>query len=165
MSLPRTFARYSLSLVLQVYGPQEVKPRQELLDKALLEVLVKPVVRTPLNLLQLTLAQTGLPSYIQKEQEYHIRAALESIIISTLHPRTGIQVILQVVADEGGVSAAVIICPDRTSTLQLFATLLNAAVCALMDAGIPLNSMLAAVNLCIPTQGRAVRRSLRIHVL
>src|SRR5689334_692325 len=96
------------ALTVAVYGPTEVRYRDEKLDKATIEVIFKPA--------------TGVPGPIEKEYELLIRSALESTIIATLHPRTLIQIIVQVMNDDGSLLSASI----------------NAACMALMDAGIPL---------------------------
>jgi hypothetical protein len=66
-----------------------------------------------------------------------IRQTVSGMVLSTLHPRTVITVVLQVVRDDG----------------SLLAAALNAATLALLDAGIPLRWMLSAVCIACPTDG------------
>jgi hypothetical protein len=66
-----------------------------------------------------------------------IRQTVTGMVLSTLHPRTVITVVVQVVRDDG----------------SLLAAALNAATLALLDAGIPLRWMLSAVCIACPTDG------------
>ncbi|KAF9935209.1 Exosome component 5 [Linnemannia zychae] len=106
------------SVLCSVVGPSEVKLRDEKLDKATIEVVVRPLV--------------GLPGIKDKAQEQAIRETLEPLILSGLHPRTGIQIVVQTMKDDG----------------SILATAFNATILALLDAGIPLKSILGAVT-CI----------------
>lgn len=66
----------------------------------------------------------------EKHWEQVLQKCLKSVVLTALHPRTCIQVVLQAVHCDGAVLAAA----------------LNAAVAALMDASIPMRSMLAAAT-------------------
>lgn len=68
-------------------GPAEVKIRDEQLDKATVEVVARPLV--------------GLPSVKDKAREQNIRETLEPILLSGLHPRTLIQIVVQTMKDDG----------------------------------------------------------------
>ncbi|KAG0374692.1 MAG: ribosomal protein S5 domain 2-type protein [Linnemannia gamsii] len=106
------------SVMCSVVGPSEVKLRDEKLDRATIEVVVRPLV--------------GLPGIKDKAREQAIRETLEPLILSGLHPRTGIQIVVQTMKDDG----------------SILATAFNATILALLDAGIPLKSILGAVT-CI----------------
>ncbi|KAG0265063.1 Exosome component 5 [Linnemannia exigua] len=106
------------SVMCSVVGPSEVKLRDEKLDKATIEVVVRPLV--------------GLPGIKDKAREQAIRETLEPLVLSGLHPRTGIQIVVQTMKDDG----------------CILATAFNATILALLDAGIPLKSILGAVT-CI----------------
>lgn len=73
-----------------VVGPTEVKIRDERLDRAVIEVVARPLV--------------GLPGVKDKALERNIRETLEPLILSGLHPRTGIQIVVQTMKDDGCVS-------------------------------------------------------------
>jgi exosome complex component RRP46 len=118
------FAFGSTQVLAAVLGPAEVKPRHELLDRATLEIVFKPA--------------SGLPTYVHKALEHAIRGAAEHLVIASLHPRTRIQIVVQAVQDDGG----------------LLAASLNAATLALMDAGVPLSSTLAAVAVALDRTGQ-----------
>ncbi|KAG0301064.1 Exosome component 5 [Linnemannia gamsii] len=105
-----------------VVGPAEVKLRDEKLDKATLEVVVRPLV--------------GLPGIKDKAREQAIRETLEPLVLSGLHPRTGIQIVVQTMKDDG----------------SILATAFNATILALLDAGIPLKSILGAVTCIVDSE-------------
>ncbi|CAI2193756.1 19449_t:CDS:2, partial [Funneliformis geosporum] len=84
------------SVLCSINGPAEVKLRDEKLDKATIDVLVKPLVGTTAG----------------------------------LHPRTQIQIVSQVMMDDGSIVAAAI----------------NATTIALINAGIPMKDLVAAVS-------------------
>ncbi|KAL6054691.1 Exosome component 5 [Balamuthia mandrillaris] len=104
------------SILAAVFGPTEVSLRDEILDRATIKVTYKP--------------KNGVAGPAEKEIECLIRQTLEHVIIATLHPRTLINVVIQVLYDDGSALSAAI----------------NAAFLALLDAGIPLRSSLAAVS-------------------
>eukprot|EP01104_Vermistella_antarctica_P006274 TRINITY_DN1698_c0_g1_i3.p1 TRINITY_DN1698_c0_g1~~TRINITY_DN1698_c0_g1_i3.p1 ORF type:complete len:205 (-),score=40.96 TRINITY_DN1698_c0_g1_i3:340-954(-) len=111
-------ARYShqkSSALAAVYGPSEVKRSAELMDRASLEVIVKPHI--------------GLPTTRHAEYGSILRSTLENDVLATLHPRTAISVVIQVVNDDG----------------SMLAVMLNAAVLALIDAGVPMKSLLVSI--------------------
>lgn len=118
------FSQGGTTVLCSVTGPMEVKPRFEQLDKAYLDVIIKPV--------------TGMPGTKEKLLEDYLRGALEAVILSTLHPRTCIQVVVQVVEDDG-------------SLLQVA---VNGAVLALLDAGITMQSIVSCSSCGIVVAGR-----------
>ncbi|KAG0337511.1 Exosome component 5 [Podila humilis] len=114
------------SVLCSVVGPAEVKIRDEQLDKATIEVVARPLV--------------GLPSVKDKAREQNIRETLEPIILSGLHPRTLIQIVVQTMKDDG----------------CILSTAFNATILALLDAGIPLNSILGSVTCIIDAQSNEI---------
>ena len=127
------FMQGDTSVLAAVYGPGQPKSaKKERLDRAVLEVLVKPHNRLSstftfcarCSLLCLTFSLPLEPWDSTCQQI--VRGALEPLIVLSQHPRTVISVVLQVVGDHGSVLSA----------------LINASVLALMDAGIntPYNS-------------------------
>ncbi|GAM24985.1 hypothetical protein SAMD00019534_081600 [Acytostelium subglobosum LB1] len=117
------FTQNKSSVLAAVYGPVEVIPRKEKISKANIDVVFTPA--------------TGNSSYEDKEKEMLIRNALESVIITSLHPRTQISIIIQVYSDDGSIVSCAI----------------NAACLALLDAGIELNSLLGSITLCYNHDG------------
>jgi hypothetical protein len=78
------------SVLCSVVGPAEVKIRDEKLDRATIDVVARPLV--------------GVPGVKDKAIERNIREVLESLVLSGLHPRTGIQIVVQTMRDDGCVS-------------------------------------------------------------
>eukprot|EP00898_Chlorokybus_atmophyticus_P005150 jgi/Chlat1/5636/Chrsp369S05386 len=111
------------TVLAAVYGPRGLPAKRENAETAVLEVLVKP--------------QTGTGGPADRELEQFIRGTLTHIVLLSLHPRTGISVVLQVVNDDG----SVLVCA------------INAACAALVDAGVPLKGILAAASCFYDSQG------------
>ncbi|KAF9953670.1 Exosome component 5 [Mortierella alpina] len=131
------------SVLCSVVGPAEVKIRQEKLDKATIEVVARPLV--------------GLPGVVDKAREKSIQETLEPLILSSLHPRTLLQIVVQTMKDDGCV----------------LSTAFNATILALLDAGIPLQSILGSVTCMIDSEtnemlldptNEELARSKSIHV-
>ncbi len=110
------------SVLVAVYGPAEVKVARELIDRATLEIIFKPKI--------------GLPGCAEKLQERLVRNTCESVILSSLHPRTTITVILQEMQNSGSIIACCI----------------NASCLALLDAAIPMRCTVAAVHCIVDEQ-------------
>ncbi|KAI8915124.1 ribosomal protein S5 domain 2-type protein [Entophlyctis helioformis] len=111
------------SVLCAVYGPTSVRARDEKLDRADVQVLFQPL--------------TGATSTQDKVLERCVRETAESLILTALHPRTSIRIIVQVLADDGPV----------------LATAINAVVLALIDAGIAMQATAAAVTLMVDRDG------------
>ncbi|XP_063793916.1 exosome complex component RRP46 isoform X2 [Pseudophryne corroboree] len=76
----------------------------------------------------------------EKNQEQLIRETCESVILGTLHPRTSITIVLQVINDGG----------------SLLACCLNAACMGLVDAGLPMRSMFCGVTCALDTDDQLI---------
>ncbi|XP_070805689.1 exosome complex component RRP46 [Pituophis catenifer annectens] len=111
------------SVLVGVYGPTEVKVSKEIYDKATLEVLLRPKV--------------GLPGVYEKSREQMIKKTCEAVILGTLHPRSSITVVLQVITDAG----------------SLLSSCLNAACVGLMDAGLPMSALFCGVTCALDADG------------
>ena len=111
------------SILAAVYGPTQVRINKEKIDKATVEVLYK--------------AKVGLPSCNDKFQQDFIRNTCETAIITSLHPRTAINIIIQEMHNSG----------------SLLACSINAAFLALLDACVPLQFTVVAVCCAIDTEG------------
>ncbi|XP_061454005.1 exosome complex component RRP46 isoform X4 [Rhineura floridana] len=111
------------SVLAGVYGPTEVKISKEIYDKATLEVLLRPKV--------------GLPGVYERSREQMIKKTCEAVVLGTLHPRSSITIVLQIVTDAG----------------SLLASCLNATCMGLMDAGLPMNSLFCGVTCALDADG------------
>lgn len=107
------------AVIACVYGPTDVRISKEKIDRATVDVLVKPKI--------------GMQNCASKLKEEIIRNSVEASVIGTLHPRTGINVIVQEIQGKG-------------SSGSLLAASINATCLALLDAGLPMRSMFAAVS-------------------
>ncbi|XP_065391616.1 exosome complex component RRP46 isoform X1 [Macaca fascicularis] len=121
-----SFLQGDTSVLAGVYGPAEVKVSKEIFNKATLEVILRPKI--------------GLPGVAEKSRERLIRNTCEAVVLGTLHPRTSITVVLQVVSDAG----------------SLLACCLNAACMALVDAGVPMRALFCGVTCALDSDGTLV---------
>eukprot|EP00455_Lapot_gusevi_P011838 TRINITY_DN1553_c0_g2_i1.p1 TRINITY_DN1553_c0_g2~~TRINITY_DN1553_c0_g2_i1.p1 ORF type:complete len:244 (+),score=19.74 TRINITY_DN1553_c0_g2_i1:53-733(+) len=117
------FSQDKTSVVVAVYGPVEASSRNEQIDKATIEVVFRPA--------------SGQQSPVEIEREYLVKQTLESILLTSLHPRTTITVVIQVLQDDGSLLSAAI----------------NGACLALLDAGVPASGLVAAVSIMLKADG------------
>lgn len=120
------FKLNNTSVMVGVYGPTEVKPAKELSDRASLEVTYKPKVK-----------QAGCR---EKLLEKNVQSAFDGVVLTELHPRTAIQIIIQELQDSG----------------SLFSCCINGVCFALLDACVPMRSTLAAVTCAVDSEGEII---------
>ncbi|KAG9289832.1 hypothetical protein G9A89_015412 [Geosiphon pyriformis] len=113
------------SVICSIYGPAEVKIRDEKLDKATIDVIYRPLI--------------GVSGTKEKTNEFNLRTTFETIILSGLHPRTQIQIVVQIKHDDGSTLSAAI----------------NAASVALIHAGIPMKAIVVAIT-CIVNKEKKI---------
>ena len=128
-------------IIASVSGPMEVRPRDELPDKAFIEVIVRPAIGvggilplSPSPSCVLARANVGKGTR-ERVLESRVLAALSPLIVAGHHPRTLVQINIQIVE-----------AVDHTDATALLPACLNAATLALVDAGIPLTSVLVATT-------------------
>ncbi|XP_041919820.1 exosome complex component RRP46 isoform X2 [Alosa sapidissima] len=114
------------NVLAAVYGPAEVKVSKEIYDRATLEVLIQPKV--------------GLPGVRERAREQCVRETCEAALLSSLHPRSSLTLILQEIHDDG----------------SLLACCLNAACMALMDAGLPMSCLFCGITCVINMDGQII---------
>ncbi|KAJ2780678.1 exosome non-catalytic core subunit rrp46 [Coemansia javaensis] len=119
------FSAGDTSVLCGVLGPVDVRVYDEKLDRAHVEVRFRPDI--------------GLPATKDKWVEAALRSTFERVILGHLHPRTLVQINVQVRQGDGSVDAAAI----------------NATTLALVDASVPLRTMVAAAS-CAVLPGGAV---------
>ncbi|GAB5585684.1 exosome non-catalytic core subunit rrp46 [Umbelopsis nana] len=117
------FAFGDSTAVVSVVGPAEVKIRDEKMDEATVELVVRPEV--------------GFPSTKDKVLERTLRQAIEPTILSGMMPRTLIQIVVQIEQEDG----------------NMLSTAVNAISLAMLDAGLPMSSMIASVAAAIDQEG------------
>ena len=114
------------AVIAAVYGPAEVLIRKELVDRATVELTY--------------IRKSGLPSCRDRAEECYLSGTCESVILSALHPRTCIRIIVQELQDSGSLPSCAI----------------NAACLALLDAAIPLRHLVAGVACIITQEGELI---------
>ncbi|KAJ1966106.1 exosome non-catalytic core subunit rrp46 [Dipsacomyces acuminosporus] len=120
------FSSGKTSVLCGVYGPVDVKLYDEKLDRSQIEVKFRPDI--------------GAPATKDKWVESSIRNTFERQIVAQLHPRTLIQINIQLREGDGSVDAAAI----------------NATTLALVDTGVPLKSMVTAATCAVLKDGGVV---------
>mmetsp|Transcript_3430 Transcript_3430/g.12366 ORF Transcript_3430/g.12366 Transcript_3430/m.12366 type:complete len:245 (+) Transcript_3430:137-871(+) len=103
------------AVLAAVYGPKGIGSNAEDVEKAVVDVSLRPT--------------TGVPGPREKELADVVRRTVEGALLLSLHPRTGISIIVQVIEDDGSILACA----------------LNAACMALMDSGVPMRFTFASV--------------------
>lgn len=123
-------ARFSLgdsTVLATVTGPADISASREVSDRATIDVIWR--------------AKSGSVSSIKvRRKEQQLSHVLEAIIISELHPRSSITLVVQEINNDGA----------------YLSTAINASCMALMDAGVSLRYCCAAVELAIRPQGGLV---------
>uniref|UniRef100_H3BFT4 Exosome component 5 n=1 Tax=Latimeria chalumnae TaxID=7897 RepID=H3BFT4_LATCH len=109
-----TFVQVTMAAATSTYSKMQTKPSK------------KPF----LNVKLLLSGSNFLLPISEKIKEQMIRKTCEAVILTALHPRTSVTVILQIVHDAGA----------------LLSCCLNAACMALMDAGLPMKSLFCGVS-------------------
>lgn len=117
------WAAEGTAVLAAVYGPRAVPSRREQPGRAVLEVVVAPAA--------------GLRGAADRASAADVAATLEAVLLSGLHPRSGVSVVLQVLHADG----------------SLLAALVNAAVAAAADAGLPLSGLPAAAAVAVTPEG------------
>ena len=118
-----TFSQGQSSVIAAVYGPTAVRPARERADRATVEVVFKPKV--------------GVGGCSARGVEQVIRGLCESVILTSLHPRTAFTVVVQEMHSDGA----------------LLACCINAVCAALLDACAPMNFPFAAVACIVDANG------------
>ena len=75
------------------------------------------------------------PAAADKAKEFAIRRVLEQVVLTSMHPRLGVTVVIQIVGDDGAAESCA----------------LNAAGLALMDAAVPMRGVLCAATVARTT--------------
>lgn len=102
-----------------IYGPGEVRITKEILDKATVEVIYKP--------------KSGLPGCADKMFERTIRNTCETVLLTALHPRSSITIVIQEMQNSG----------------SFLSCCVNASCLALLDASVSMKYLVAAVTCAI----------------
>ncbi|KAJ3649240.1 hypothetical protein Zmor_020993 [Zophobas morio] len=110
------FSEGETTVVAGIYGPVESKINKTLVEKACVEAYFRP--------------KSGLPGVKDRLNESMIRNVCEAVIAVALFPRTAVVVVVQEMQNNG----------------QLISCALNATCLALLNSGIDMKCMYAAVT-------------------
>jgi len=103
-----------------VFGPVDIAQSKMNHEEAVVEILYKPKLSIPIT----------SPSFDQvREVENLLRCVFKEIILTQLHPRTSISILVQEIYNGG----------------SLLSSIINASCCALIDAGVPLKCPITGV--------------------
>eukprot|EP01091_Cochliopodium_minus_P018817 TRINITY_DN7727_c0_g1_i1.p1 TRINITY_DN7727_c0_g1~~TRINITY_DN7727_c0_g1_i1.p1 ORF type:complete len:239 (-),score=44.84 TRINITY_DN7727_c0_g1_i1:26-742(-) len=114
------------SVIVAIYGPNEVKMKNEIVEKATIEVIFQ--------------ASSGKNGKRELEYAFIIQEILEYCILTTLHPRTAIRVVIQVVKDSG----------------SLLSVAINATTMALLDSGISMKSLPVSLTMAVNNETKTI---------
>lgn len=96
------------------------------MDEATVELIVRPAV--------------GFPCTKDKVLERSLRQTIEPTILAGMMPRTLIQIVVQIEQEDG----------------NMLSTAVNAISLAMLDAGLPMNTLVASVSAAIDQDGNTL---------
>ncbi|POM58994.1 Exoribonuclease, phosphorolytic 1 domain containing hypothetical protein [Phytophthora palmivora] len=124
----------SSTVLAAVYGPGQSRNwRAEKTDKATLDVCFK--------------LEKGIMTSKEKEYEQIIRETFTPVVLTENFPRAVISIVVQVIEDNGSISSQLFLLH------HLLAVAINAVSLALMDAGVPMVSVVTATSCSIFADG------------
>ncbi|SLM41014.1 Ribosomal protein S5 domain 2-type fold [Lasallia pustulata] len=146
------------SVIGAVNGPIEVQRRDELPEEAAIEVVVRPAA--------------GVGGVRERHLESIIQSTLRHIILVQNHPRTLIQVTLQVTATPPNDSAFGRL-PQAASNLPILPALLQTTILALLSTSLPLSMTLSSTIVAVTSTKNIIqdpfpqqlRKAASVHVL
>jgi len=117
------FSQGATTLLAGVFGPVEARPHLEKTDRAAVEVTLRPAA--------------GATRVADRDGEAALRGVAEVCLLTAAHPRTAVHLTVQRLDDDG--------CQDAVA--------FNAACMALVDAGLPMKCLFAAVTVVVNREG------------
>ncbi|KAL9027042.1 MAG: hypothetical protein Q9180_007391 [Flavoplaca navasiana] len=153
-----SYANNGYSVIAAVNGPVEVQRRDEIPEESAIDVVLRPAM--------------GVGGVRERHLESVLEKTLRQVILVSAHPRTLIQITLQVIAspDDSKASNGLY---QSASNLSLLPTLLQSSILALLSTSLPLTmtltSTLIAVSWCgeliFDPAARIVEKAASLHVL
>ncbi|KAK0947288.1 exosome non-catalytic core subunit rrp46 [Friedmanniomyces endolithicus] len=128
-----TFSSNLCSILAAANGPVEVQRRDELPEEAAVEVNIRP--------------SSGVSGPRERWLESVVAAVLRSVLHLHMHPRTLVQITLQITKAPSSTLKGAI------RDVTLLPSLINASFLALVDGGLPLRDTVAAVLLAVASTG------------
>lgn len=105
-----------------VFGPVDISQSKVNYEEAVVEIIFKPKISIPLT--------SPLFDSV-REIENLLRQVFKEIILTRLHPRTSITILIQEIYNSG----------------NLLSSTVNAVCCALIDAGLPMKCPVAGITI------------------
>lgn len=130
-----TFTSKLYSILAAANGPVEVQRRDELPEEAAIEVNIRPA--------------SGVGGPRERWLESVVSEVLRSVLFVYMHPRTLVQVTLQITKIPS------LPFKGAVQDVALLPSLVNAAFLALVDGGLPLQSTVAAALVVVDGEGRS----------
>lgn len=124
-----TYTDSLFSVLAAINGPVEVSRRDELPEEAAIEVNIRP--------------GSGVGTPRERWLESVLHSVLRSVLLVHLHPRTLVQVTLQVVKEPG------VRFTKGRGDVAILPALVNAAFLACVDGGLPLDTTMSAVLIAL----------------
>lgn len=107
-----------------VFGPVDVSQSKINYEEAILDIIFKPKISIP----------SSSPAFDRvREVEDLLKCIFKEVVLTRLHPRTSITIMVQEIYDNG----------------SMFSAAINAVCFALIDAGLPMKCPVSAVSLSI----------------
>ncbi|KAF2153919.1 hypothetical protein K461DRAFT_320122 [Myriangium duriaei CBS 260.36] len=127
-----TYSQGGYTVISAVNGPIEVQRRDEIPDEAAIEVNVRPAV--------------GVGGPRERHVESLLTSLLRHVILTHLHPRSLIQITLQILSTPSD---------ETTSHIPLLPPLISALTPALLHSSLPLATTPLSVLIALPKSGEA----------
>ncbi|KAI4281603.1 MAG: hypothetical protein L6R38_003581 [Xanthoria sp. 2 TBL-2021] len=153
-----SYASNGYSVIAAVNGPVEVQRRDEIPEESAIDVVLRPA--------------SGVGGVRERHLESIIEKTLRQVILVSAHPRTLIQITLQVIAapDDSNASNAL---HQSTSNLSLLPALLQSSILALLSTSLPLTMTLTSTLVAVSQSGelvlkpsvKALQEAASLHVL
>ncbi|KAI4128807.1 MAG: hypothetical protein LQ338_002559, partial [Usnochroma carphineum] len=164
------------SVLAAVNGPVEVQRKDEIPEESAIDVVLRPAAGVggiPRHVGQNQLWMlTDLPGVRERHLESIVKKALREVILVSAHPRTLIQITLQVVSTpaEGSGSGGL---HQSASNISLLPALLQSSMLALLSTSLPLCKTLTSTIVAVSPSGElsgepsahAVKEALSLHIL
>ncbi|KAI4245642.1 MAG: hypothetical protein L6R40_002443 [Gallowayella cf. fulva] len=146
------------SVLATVNGPVEVQRRDEIPEEAAIDVVLRPAI--------------AVGGVRERHLESIIEKTLRQVILVSAHPRTLIQITLQVTATQAE-SATSTGFHQSASNLPLLPALLQSSILALLSTSLPLTVTLTSTLIAVSRSGelvaepsaKALKEAASLHVL
>ncbi|KAI9842896.1 MAG: exosome non-catalytic core subunit rrp46 [Sclerophora amabilis] len=136
-----TFSHNGYTVLGAVNGPIEAQRRDELPQEAAVDVIVRPA--------------SGVGGLRERSLESIVTSTLRHVVLTQNHPRTLIQVTLQITTTPENDSASSQLAQGN-SNLPILPCLLQASVFALLSASIPLSTTFTSTILVADPTGKVI---------